>query len=55
MMPRRPAVTALALAVSATFGSPARAAPPAGLKHKVDALVAANQRAIVTEFWSGAS
>jgi acetylornithine deacetylase/succinyl-diaminopimelate desuccinylase-like protein len=49
MMPRRLAVTAFALAVCSTLGSTLHAAPPAGLKQKVDAWVAANQRAIVTE------
>jgi acetylornithine deacetylase/succinyl-diaminopimelate desuccinylase-like protein len=43
---QRCAVTACVLAV---FGVAVAAAPPAGLKQKVDAWVSANQRAIVTE------
>ena len=35
--------------VLAAFGVSVFAAPPAGLKQKVDAWVTANQRAIVTE------
>ena len=49
MMSRRLAATAVALAVCSALGSTLHAAPPAGLKQKVDAWVAANQRAIVTE------
>jgi acetylornithine deacetylase/succinyl-diaminopimelate desuccinylase-like protein len=49
MMPRRLAVSALALAVCSTLASTLHATPPAGLKQKVDAWVTANQRAIVTE------
>ena len=49
MMPRRFAVTALVLAACTALGSTLHAAPPAGLKQKIDAWVGANQRAIVTE------
>ena len=49
MMPRRLTVIAFALAACSTFGSTLHAAPPDGLKQKVDAWVTANQRAIVTE------
>ncbi len=49
MMHRRLTVTAIALAMCSALVATAQAAPPAGLKQKVDAWVAANQRAIVTE------
>src|SRR4051812_5307848 len=49
MMPRRLASVAVALAVCAVAASTLHAAPPAGLKQKIDAWVTANQRAIVTE------
>jgi acetylornithine deacetylase/succinyl-diaminopimelate desuccinylase-like protein len=49
MMPRRFAATAVALAICVALASNLHAAPPAGLKQKVDAWVAANQRAIVSE------
>src|SRR4051812_21138425 len=48
MMPRRLASVAVTLAVCAA-GSTLHAAPPPGLKQKVDAWVTANQRAIVSE------
>src|SRR5689334_180300 len=49
-MPTRPVASlALTLALCSALGSTLRAAPPAGLKQKVDAWVAANQRAVVTE------
>ena len=48
-MPRRFPAAAIALALSATLVSTVHAAPPAALKQKVDAWVAANQRAIVAE------
>ena len=48
MMSRRFAASAVALAVCSALGSTLHAAPPAGLKQKVDAWVTANQRAIVT-------
>ena len=49
MMLRRFAAATLACVVCSALGSTVQAAPPAGLKQKVDAWVAANQRAIVTE------
>ncbi len=49
MMPRRLAASAVALAVCSALCSTLQAAPPAGLKQKVDAWVTANQRAVVTE------
>jgi len=47
MMPRRFAASALGAVFA--LGSTVHAAPPAGLKQKVDAWVTANQRAIVKE------
>jgi acetylornithine deacetylase/succinyl-diaminopimelate desuccinylase-like protein len=49
MMPRRLAMAAIAIAVCFTLATSLAAAPPAGLKQKVDAWVTANQRAIVSE------
>jgi acetylornithine deacetylase/succinyl-diaminopimelate desuccinylase-like protein len=49
MMPRRFVAIAITLGALLALGSTLQAAPPAGLKQKVDAWVAANQRAIVTE------
>jgi len=49
MMLRRLTAAAVALTAFIALGAPVHAAPPAGLKQKVDAWVAANQRAIVTE------
>jgi acetylornithine deacetylase/succinyl-diaminopimelate desuccinylase-like protein len=49
MMPRRLALAATVFAVCFALTSSLAAAPPAGLKQKVDAWVTANQRAIVSE------
>jgi acetylornithine deacetylase/succinyl-diaminopimelate desuccinylase-like protein len=49
MISRRIAIPAIACAVCCTLTSSLVAAPPAGLRQKIDAWVAANQRAIVTE------
>lgn len=48
-LPRRPALAATVFAVCVALTPSLMAAPPAGLRQKVDAWVAANQRAIVTE------